>query len=61
MEETDGCSIFPAFGTLYVSLFVVDYPYETARRLFEAFLLKGQAFLLKLIDRVIKAKQKEIL
>ena len=39
VEETDGTSLFPAFGTHYVSIFLIDHPYETARRLFEVFLL----------------------
>jgi hypothetical protein len=39
LEETDGESLFPAFGSLYLSVFLADCPYETSRRLFEVFLL----------------------
>lgn len=60
LEETDGASIYPAFGSHCLSIFIIDNPYETARRLFEVFLLRGQKFLLTFIMKCVKLKQKKL-
>ena len=60
IDETDGTSLFPAFGTHYMSIFIIDTPYETSRRLFECFLFKGELFILQIIMKCIKLKEKYI-
>ena len=41
LDDTDGHSIYPAFGCKIVSILIVDSPFETSRRLFEVFLFLG--------------------
>ncbi len=56
LEETDGLSLYPAFGSLYISIFIVDLPDSTSSRLFEAFLLQGEKFMLNLISSAVRHK-----
>jgi hypothetical protein len=50
-----------AFSSLFITLFVYDLPLDLAVRIFEMFLLDGQALLIKLLVRMVTLKQKKIL
>lgn len=44
-----------------MTIFLVDYPYETGRRLFEVFLLQGEKFMFKIMIKFAKYKERQIL
>jgi hypothetical protein len=44
------------FSSIFITLFVYDVPHYVATRIFELFLLEGEAILLKLLFKMIKLK-----
>jgi ecotropic viral integration site 5 protein len=60
LEESDGETLHAAFAQHIISLFIIDQPYETARRLFEVFLLKGRDFIIKIISKAVRLQQERI-
>ena len=60
LEETDGETLHAAFAQNIISLFIIDQSYETARRLFEVFLLKGRDFMIKIISKAVRLQQERI-